>query len=100
MQDAHHVIGASPTFPLRTMYYDDQGRRFNLLSGLLFGTLLGAGIALLAAPERRAPSARLLAPAKRLRKQASRRFGPMSAGMLDAIAESVADLRRKGVRRR
>jgi hypothetical protein len=31
------------------MYYEDQARRFNLLSGLLAGVALGAGIGLLAA---------------------------------------------------
>jgi gas vesicle protein len=34
------------------MYYEDQSRRFNLLSGLLFGTVIGTGIALLAGPIR------------------------------------------------
>jgi hypothetical protein len=29
------------------MYYEDQARRFNLLSGFLVGTVLGAGIGLL-----------------------------------------------------
>ncbi len=29
------------------MYYDDQGRRYNLLSGFVFGALLGAGLGLL-----------------------------------------------------
>jgi gas vesicle protein len=34
------------------MYYEDQSRRFNVLSGLLFGTVIGTGIALLAGPLR------------------------------------------------
>jgi len=29
------------------MYYDDEARRFNFLSGLLLGTVLGTGLALL-----------------------------------------------------
>jgi len=32
------------------MYYDDSSKRRNLLTGLVFGTLLGAGLALLFAP--------------------------------------------------
>ena len=32
------------------MYYDDSSKRRNLLTGLVFGTLLGAGLALLLAP--------------------------------------------------
>jgi hypothetical protein len=35
------------------MYYDDEGRTFNLISGLLFGGLLGAGLTLLALPRKR-----------------------------------------------
>ena len=35
------------------MYYEDQSRRFNLMSGLLFGTALGAGLALLLIPQDR-----------------------------------------------
>jgi len=33
-----------------TMYYEDQSRRFNLLSGFLFGVLMGAGVSLLRGP--------------------------------------------------
>ncbi len=43
------VLSASSS-PPASMYYDDQARRFNLLSGLLAGVVLGAGIALLLAP--------------------------------------------------
>lgn len=44
------------------MYYDDQTRRFNLLSGLAFGALLGAGVGLLlpVAPSRARHSLRRL----------------------------------------
>jgi hypothetical protein len=35
------------------MYYDDSTRRLNLLSGLVFGAALGAGLALLLLPEER-----------------------------------------------
>ncbi|HET7321146.1 MAG TPA: YtxH domain-containing protein [Longimicrobiaceae bacterium] len=34
------------------MYYDDEARRFNFLSGLLLGGVVGAGVALLLAPRR------------------------------------------------
>ncbi|MDQ3555455.1 MAG: hypothetical protein M3409_01580 [Gemmatimonadota bacterium] len=34
------------------MYYDDQARRFTLMSGLAFGAVLGAGVALLLPPLR------------------------------------------------
>ncbi|HEU0053609.1 MAG TPA: hypothetical protein VFQ39_10545 [Longimicrobium sp.] len=32
------------------MHYDDRSRRYNLLSGLVFGAVLGAGLTLLLAP--------------------------------------------------
>lgn len=35
------------------MYYDDEARRFNFVSGLLLGAVLGTGLALLAAPQAR-----------------------------------------------
>jgi hypothetical protein len=38
------------------MYYDDSTRRRNLLSGLVFGAALGAGLALLFLPEERLKS--------------------------------------------
>jgi hypothetical protein len=35
------------------MYYDDEARRFNFVSGLLLGGVLGAGLVLVADPQRR-----------------------------------------------
>lgn len=35
------------------MFYDDEARRFNFLSGLLLGAVLGTGLALIAAPRGR-----------------------------------------------
>lgn len=35
------------------MFYDDEARRFNFLSGLLLGAVLGTGLALIAAPQGR-----------------------------------------------
>ncbi len=40
------------------MHYEDQARRFNLLSGLLSGTLVGVGVGLIAAPLRSPPRAK------------------------------------------
>ena len=56
------------------MYYDDEGRRFNRLSGLLFGALLGAGIALLVAPQR---GVRVVRPMRRLARGARGRVGAL-----------------------
>lgn len=38
------------------MYYDDTTRRINVVTGLVFGVALGAGIALLLLPEDRLKS--------------------------------------------
>lgn len=35
------------------MFYDDEARRFNFLSGLLLGAVLGTGLGLIAAPQGR-----------------------------------------------
>lgn len=35
------------------MHYDDTARRFNLVSGLVFGAVLGAGLALALSPRAR-----------------------------------------------
>jgi gas vesicle protein len=40
------------------MHYDDRSRRYNLFSGLVFGAVLGAGLALLLAPPNRELAAR------------------------------------------
>jgi hypothetical protein len=34
------------------MYYHDEDRRFNFLSGLICGSVLGAGLAMLVAPQK------------------------------------------------
>jgi hypothetical protein len=34
------------------MYYQDEDRRFNFLSGLICGSVLGAGLAMLVAPQK------------------------------------------------
>jgi hypothetical protein len=34
------------------MYYHDKDRRFNFLSGLICGSVLGAGLAMLVAPQK------------------------------------------------
>jgi gas vesicle protein len=41
------------------MYYKDEARRFNFLSGFLCGSVLGAGLAMLALPQKEVPPRRL-----------------------------------------
>ena len=71
------------------MYYDDEARRFNFLSGLLLGAVLGTGIALAAGP-----------PRKRGRKSA---VGGSAATLLKTLkagsSNHVAELIKSGKRR-
>ncbi len=56
------------------MYYDDESRRFNFISGLLLGAILGAGVALLISPWERLRKPRTLRnSADRLRDAAANR---------------------------
>ncbi|HEV2150411.1 MAG TPA: hypothetical protein VGR37_23630 [Longimicrobiaceae bacterium] len=70
------------------MYYEDQTRRFNLVSGLLSGAVLGAGVALLLLPDaarvRRAGRA-----AGGIGRSASRRLGEMREELGDTVQETV-----------
>ena len=53
------------------MYYDDEARRFNFVSGILFGAVLGTGIGLLMAPSRQQTPTRLRDGASRVRDGAA-----------------------------
>jgi gas vesicle protein len=70
------------------MYYDDETRRFNFLSGLLFGAVLGAGLALIAAPQEPARGR------KTLRKRAGRRLDRLRDDVADSVSEMVTSGRR------
>ena len=74
---------ANPAAPLRFMYYDDEGRRFNLVTGLLFGTLLGAGLALLVSPQQRLAQHRL--PKARAVRRTARRVKRGTEGAMDSL---------------
>lgn len=81
------------------MYYDEAPKRFNLLSGLACGALLGAGIALLLAPR---PSRKL----RKLRRRAAElgdrtaKAGGRAARELGRKASSrVASLREAALER-
>ncbi|HSU12982.1 hypothetical protein [Longimicrobium sp.] len=65
------------------MYYDDSARRLNLLSGLVFGTVLGAGLALLFLPGERMDSGR------RVVVRAARAVGRSARGGMGAARDGV-----------
>lgn len=50
------------------MRYDDDARRFNWMSGLIFGLVLGSGLTLLGIPQKGVPGDRLADLASRLRR--------------------------------
>jgi gas vesicle protein len=69
------------------MYYDDEARRFNFVSGLLLGAILGTGVALLARPQQRLGKPKRLQNSAKAVKKATRR-------RLDAFPDSIAKVRR------
>jgi hypothetical protein len=60
------------------MYYDDTTRRFNFLAGLGFGAVLGVGLAMLAAPQKKV---RLRRP----RKASGAGSGALPAELMERI---------------
>ena len=74
------------------MYYDDEGRTFNLATGLLFGTLLGAGLALLVTPQRRLPDTRRVRrTARRIKRGAEGTLGTLGGKLMEAVATGIQD---------
>jgi hypothetical protein len=73
------------------MYYDDRSRRFNVVSGLLSGAILGAGLALALVPSRRSGAARVGVAARELGRGAAERLGGLPArvaGLADGAARA------------
>lgn len=75
------------------MYYDDEARRFNFLSGLVFGAMLGTGLALLLVPEK--------GTRRRSRRRADWQdhaaagLGRVREGVLVPVRDAVAAARRR-----
>jgi hypothetical protein len=76
------------------MYYDDSSKRRNLLTGLVFGTLLGAGLALLLAPgDGVAERARYVARTVRRVRPAGRRTRVYARALHSSVDDAVAAAR-------
>jgi gas vesicle protein len=72
------------------MYYDDSSKRRNLLTGLVFGTLLGAGIALLLAPgDGVAERARYVARSARGLRRSGRRTRAYARALHASVGDAV-----------
>ena len=65
------------------MYYDDQARRFNFVSGLLCGTVLGVGLALTLVPQKRVPRA---GPLRRARRRVDGGLERLAGGVAGAVS--------------
>jgi hypothetical protein len=63
------------------MYYDDQSRRINVLSGFFAGTVLGVGLALLIQPD---------PPRRRVRRAPAAALGGAAARTLEAAGGAAA----------
>ena len=72
------------------MYYDDSSRRLNLLSGLVFGAALGAGLALLFASDVPESGRRLVVRAARGAARTAREGAGAARGRLDAARERLS----------
>ncbi len=72
------------------MYYEEESRRFNLVSGLLSGVVLGAGIALLLLPEG-GRARRIRRVARGAGRSASRRMVELGEGFGEALSGAVAE---------
>jgi hypothetical protein len=77
------ILSVSPFWTV-SMYYDDEARRFNFLSGLTLGTVLGAGLALLMAPRTR----RGVGPA--WKQRASAGLEKLCEGVVEPVADTLA----------
>jgi len=73
------------------MYYDDEARRFNFISGFVLGTALGAGLTLLIGAGSVKKDARRLRTAAR---RARRRYEPIARRLGRELREPMSEWRR------
>lgn len=83
------VLPVSSLPPLG-MYYDDEARRFNFLSGLVFGTMLGTGLALLVTPHSSGRRRQLRRRPGAWKGLAQDGLGRLREGVLESVMDGVA----------
>jgi gas vesicle protein len=78
------------------MEYDDDARLFNFLSGLICGAAIGAGVALLMAPDSgRKTRKRIHRAADDLRDTATDRWEDISEEVRDKVDEALTTARKR-----
>jgi hypothetical protein len=82
-------------FPRDGMYYNDSSRRLNLLSGLVFGTVLGAGLALLFVPERVGGGRRVVVRAAKAVRRTARGGAEAARERLEGVRTRLGEHRRR-----
>ncbi len=78
------------------MEYDDDARLFNFLSGLICGAAIGAGVALLMAPDSgKKTRKRIHRAAEDLRDTASDRWDDISDEVREKVDEALSTARKR-----
>lgn len=78
------------------MEYDDDARLFNFLSGLICGAAIGAGVALIMAPDSgRKTRKRIHRAAEDLRENATDRWEDISDEVRDKVDEALTTARKR-----
>ncbi len=78
------------------MDYDNDGRVLNFVSGLILGAVIGAGVALLTAPEPgRATRRRLRRTAARLKGKAGEQWEEIADDVTKRVGASVRGARKR-----
>ena len=97
MQQASHRVGAEPiSAEEASVEYDHESQVFNFVAGLVLGAVIGAGIALLTAPDSgRKTRRRVRRMAGELKKSASGRMGEISGDVRDRVDDAVRGARKR-----
>ncbi len=78
------------------MEYDDDGRLFNFVSGLICGAAIGAGVALLMAPETgKKTRKRITRDAEDLRDTAGDRWDDLADEVRDRVEEALQGAKKR-----
>ncbi len=81
---------------INSMEYDDDGRIFNFVSGLICGAAIGAGVALLLAPEPgKKTRKRIGRAAEDLREDATERWDVLADEVRDRVDEALSGARKR-----